>query len=38
MRFETSFTLGGDLIFVDAVIVGPAGRAEVELLPTPVRC
>ena len=32
MRSETSFDRVGDLIFVDAVIVGPSGRAEVQLL------
>jgi predicted aspartyl protease len=32
MRAETSFDLVGDLIGVDAVLVGPAGRAEVTLI------
>jgi predicted aspartyl protease len=32
MRFETSFDLNGDLIVVDAVVVGPAGQATVELV------
>lgn len=32
MRFETSFDLNGDLIVVDAVVVGPAGRANVYLV------
>jgi predicted aspartyl protease len=32
MRAETSYDLVGDLIGVDAVLVGPAGRAEVTLI------
>ena len=32
MRSETSFDVNGDLIFVDAVVVGPAGRATIQLL------
>ena len=32
MRAETSFHLLGDLIGVDAVMVGPTGRAEVTLI------
>ena len=32
MKSETSFDLDGDLIFVDAVVVGPAGRATIHLL------
>lgn len=32
MRSETSFELDGDLIVVDAIIVGPAGRALVQLV------
>lgn len=32
MRFETSFDLDGDLIVVDAVVVGPSGRACVRLV------
>jgi hypothetical protein len=32
MRTETSFDLDGDLIFVDAVVVGPSGQAEVQLV------
>lgn len=32
MRAETSFDLVGDLIGVDAVLVGPTGRAEVKLI------
>ncbi len=32
MRAETPFHLVGDLIGVDAVIVGPTGRAEVTLI------
>jgi len=32
MRVETSFDLVGDLIGVDAVVVGPTGRAEVQLI------
>jgi predicted aspartyl protease len=32
MRFETSFELDGDLISVDAVIVGPNGQATVRLV------
>lgn len=32
MRFETSFDLNGDLILVDAVVVGPTGRAAIQLV------
>ena len=32
MRVETSFDLIGDLIGVDAVVVGPTGRAKVQLI------
>jgi len=32
MRVETSFDLVGDLIGVDAVVVGPTGRAKVQLI------
>jgi predicted aspartyl protease len=32
MRFETSFDLNGDLIVIDAVVVGPTGQATVELV------
>jgi len=32
MRVETSFDLVGDLIGVDAVVVGPTGRAKVEII------
>lgn len=32
MRAETSFDLVGDLMGVNAVIVGPTGRAEVSLI------
>ncbi len=32
MRAETSFHLVGDLIGIDAIIVGPTGRAEVTLI------
>ncbi|MDB4954677.1 MAG: hypothetical protein JWO36_2246 [Myxococcales bacterium] len=32
MRSETSFDLDGDLIIVDAVVVGPTGRASVQLV------
>lgn len=32
MRLETSFELVGDLIGVDAVVVGPTGRAHVQLI------
>jgi predicted aspartyl protease len=32
MRSETSFDLDGDLIMVDAVVVGPLRRAEVRLV------
>jgi predicted aspartyl protease len=32
MRSETSFTLDGDLIFVDAVVVGPTGRADLQFV------
>jgi predicted aspartyl protease len=32
MRSETSFDLDGDLIIVNAVVVGPSGQAEVRLV------
>lgn len=32
MRSETSFELNGDLILVDAIVVGPAGRATIQLV------
>lgn len=32
MRSETSFQLDGDLILVDAVVRGPSGRANVQLV------
>jgi predicted aspartyl protease len=32
MRSEISFDLDGDLIFVDAVVVGPSGQADVRLV------
>jgi predicted aspartyl protease len=32
MKFETSFALDGDLIVVDATVVGPNGRANVRLV------
>jgi predicted aspartyl protease len=32
MKVETSFELVGDLIGVDAVITGPTGRVEVQLI------
>ncbi|HEY5922049.1 MAG TPA: retropepsin-like aspartic protease [Kofleriaceae bacterium] len=32
MKSETSFDLDGDLIVVDAVVVGPTGRASVHLI------
>ena len=32
MRSETSFDLDGDLIFVEAVVVGPSGQADVRLV------
>jgi predicted aspartyl protease len=32
MKSETSFVLDGDLIVVEAVIVGPSGRANVQLV------
>ena len=32
MRTETSFDLDGDLIFVAAIVVGPSGQAEVQLV------
>lgn len=32
MRSETSFDINGDLIVVDAVVVGPAGRASIQLV------
>jgi hypothetical protein len=32
MRSETSFDLDGDLIVVDALVSGPAGRASIKLV------
>jgi len=32
MKSETSFELDGDLIVVDAVVIGPSARAEVRLV------
>jgi len=32
MRSETSFELDGDLIVVPAIVVGPSGRAEIQLV------
>jgi predicted aspartyl protease len=32
MSSETSFVLDGDLILVDAVVVGPSGRANIQLV------
>lgn len=32
MRSETSFDLDGDLIIVDAIVVGPSGRSNVGLV------
>ena len=32
MRSETSFELDGDLIVVEAVVVGPTGRAGIQLV------
>jgi predicted aspartyl protease len=32
MRSETSFDINGDLIVVDAVVVGPTGRASIQLV------
>ncbi len=32
MRFETSFDLVGDLIVVDADVLGPTGRARIQLV------
>jgi hypothetical protein len=32
MKSETSFDLDGDLIVVDAVVVGPTGHANVQLV------
>jgi len=32
MRSETSFELDGDLIVVDAIAIGPSGKAEVRLV------
>ena len=32
MKFETSFALDGDLVVIDAVVVGPSGRANVQLV------
>ena len=32
MRSETSFALDGDLIVIDAVVIGPSGRADIQLV------
>ena len=32
MRSETSFALDGDLIVIDAVVIGPSGRANIQLV------
>ncbi len=32
MRSQTSFELDGDLIIVDAVVIGPNGQADVRLV------
>src|ERR1043166_2333460 len=32
MRSETSFALDGDLIVVDAVVIGPSGAANLQLV------
>ena len=32
MRSETSFVVDGDLIVVDAVVIGPSGRANIQLV------
>ena len=32
MRCETSFALDGDLIVIDAVVIGPSGRANIQLV------
>jgi predicted aspartyl protease len=32
MRSETSFDLDGDLIVVDATVVGPSGRSNIQLV------
>ena len=32
MKSETSFDLDGDLIVVDATVVGPSGKAHVRLI------
>ena len=32
MRCETSFALEGDLIVIDAVVIGPSGRANIQLV------
>jgi hypothetical protein len=32
MRSETSFKLDGDLIVVDAIVIGPSRQAEVRLI------
>ena len=32
MRSETSFALDGDLIVIDAVVIGPSGRASIQLV------
>lgn len=32
MRSETSFVLDGDLIVIDAVVIGPSGRANIQLV------
>jgi hypothetical protein len=32
MRSETSFVLDGDLIVIDAVVIGPSGRANIQIV------
>jgi predicted aspartyl protease len=32
MRSETSFDLDGDLIVVDAIVLGPSGRSNIQLV------
>jgi hypothetical protein len=32
MRSETSFALDGDLIVIDAIVIGPSGRANIQLV------
>jgi predicted aspartyl protease len=32
MRSETSFALDSDLIVIDAVVIGPSGRANIQLV------